>query len=392
MKTLSTTKSLSLETEKLELLVFDDMDKAEKPWRALEADGRAYVFQTYDWLTCWQRNIGEAGGIEPCIIWAGTASGKGLMLLPFGIEHRRGCRVLVWLGAPLADYRAPVLAKGSDRFLRDFAQSIWPLTLKALPKVDYIHLTSQPTAIDGQANPLLELAHRALPYRAHATVLEGDWESFYRRKRSSKSRNTERRKAKKLGGLGKLSFQIAREPAMIERMLEALGAQKSLRLQEKGAADLFAIPGLRDFLQDLTLTQQNRVQLAALTLDDQIIAVHWGALYRGRFYFLLPALDTGDFASFSPGSLLINHLIEWAFAEGLDLFDFTIGDESYKASWCERHEPIYETVLAISPRGHVATRLLELDALIRQRIRSQPWLYATAAAIRQRLAAARRVA
>ena len=36
----------------------------------------------------------------------------------------------------------------------------------------------------------------------------------------------------------------------------------------------------------------------------------------------------------SPGRLLLDHLIEWSFCQGLGEFDFTIGDEPYKATFC----------------------------------------------------------
>lgn len=307
------------------------------------------------------------------------------MLLPLGIERVRGGRALVWLGAPLADYRGPILAsKGAD-VVKTFSLTIWPMILEQLPQVDYLHLTSQPSCIGGQANPFLQLNHRELSYRAHNATLKGDWQSFYRVKRSAKSRNTERRKAKKLMAMGELSFKIATTPAMNETMLGALFDQKSTRLAAQGAADPLAIPGVQAFVRDLTKANvgEGPIQLAALLLDDRIIAVHWGAVHRERFYFLLPAIDIAETARHSPGGLLINHLIEWAFSQGLQLFDFTIGDEPYKAHWCEQIEPIYETLIPISARGQIVVAALKLDAFVRHQVRSRPWLYVLAADWRQ---------
>lgn len=367
------------------MLVFDGIAKAERHWRELEASGCCFVFQTYDWLVSWQHTVGEAAGIQPCIVWVGTEAGDGLMLLPLGIERVRGCRVLVWLGAPLADYRCPILAPEGADILNSFGQTLWPMILAQLPSIDYLHMTVQPASIGEQANPFLQLPHRTLPYGTHATALEGDWQSFYSAKRSSKSRNTERRKAKKLMALGQLSFKIATSPASCEPMLEALFAQKSMRFAAQGVADPLAMPGVQAFVRDLTRTKvgEGQIQLAALQLDDRIIAVHWGAVYRGRFYFLLPALDVGETARHSPGGLLINNLLEWAFSEGLTLFDFTIGDEPYKTHWCEQQEPLCETLIAINIRGRIAVAALRSDALIRHEIRSRPWLYDLAANLRR---------
>ena len=366
-------------------MVFDDFAEAEIPWRRLEAETHCHIFQTYDWLATWQRTVGDAAGVQPCLVWIGQGSGQGLMFMPLGIERRHGCRVLIWLGAPLADYRGPILAAGLDGLLADFAQSLWPTILKHLPKVDFVHLTSQPATIDQQSNPFCALAYRELPYRAHATRLQGTWEDYYRAKRSAKSRNTERRKEKKLRAEGDLSFKIAATPALTELMLENLFAQKSERLQSKGAADLFAVPGMVTFIRELTLGDSCRrhIHIAALQLDDRIIAVHWGAVYRDRFYFLLPALDVHELAHLSPGSLLINQLLEWSFAHDVKLFDFTIGDEPYKARWCEMHEPVFETLIPTSARGRAAVWLLRTDTYLRRLVRNQPWLYAVGSTIRR---------
>ena len=52
----------------------------------------------------------------------------------------------------------------------------------------------------------------------------------------------------------------------------------------------------------------------------------------------------------SPGRLLLEHLIECSFREGLRAFDFTIGDEPYKASFCNVSDELYRRMTADLPR------------------------------------------
>lgn len=379
-----------------EVTVFDEIEAAEACWRAFEADAHATLFQTYDWLAAWQQSVGTAAGVQPCIAFVRDEAGEGLMLLPLGIEKKRGCRVLVWLGAPISDYRGPLIRKDEGALLERFAEEIWPAIQAKLPDVDYLHLTGQPSRIDGLANPFAALGCRELPYAAHATRLEGDWPSYQQAKRSAKSRSTERRKEKKLRALGELTFTIATSPEAARPMLDALIEQKTARLAEKGAFDLFAMPGMRDFIEGLTAkeldagelndderadgepTDRPTIQLSALTLDGRVLAVHWGAIYRGRFHFLVPALQTGEHAQLSPGGTLINHLLAWAFEQNLEAFDFTVGDEPYKAHWCELTETMFETLLPVTARGWAAVLLLgSADRLYRE-IRARPKLHAAA--------------
>jgi CelD/BcsL family acetyltransferase involved in cellulose biosynthesis len=170
---------------------------------------------------------------------------------------------------------------------------------------------------------------------------------------SSKYRADSRRCWRRLEEHGTPRFQIAQTVDTALAMTEVMFAQKSRRLRERGAFDLFVLPEYRDYCRQATRDYQRSgmIHVSALMLDDRILATHWGAVWRNRFLLLFLSFADGDWARFGPGRLLLECLLEWSFANGLAWFDFTIGDESYKRIYCCTSEDLHRLVRPRSPLG-----------------------------------------
>ena len=69
----------------LELSLHHDLASIENDWRAFEESADCTVFQTFDWLSTWLRNIGVHEGAKPAIV-IGRHDGAILFLLPFAFE------------------------------------------------------------------------------------------------------------------------------------------------------------------------------------------------------------------------------------------------------------------------------------------------------------------
>ena len=93
----------------LELSVHYDLDSIENDWRAFEESADCTVFQTFDWLSTWVRNIGVHEGVKPVIV-IGRHSGATLFLLPFALETNGFVRKITWLGSCLNNYNGPLVA------------------------------------------------------------------------------------------------------------------------------------------------------------------------------------------------------------------------------------------------------------------------------------------
>ena len=82
----------------IRVTVHDDLATIERDWRDFEQRADGTVFQSFDWLSTWQRHVGSLGGVVPAIVAGRDASGGLLFLLPLAVERRRFTRWLTWLG------------------------------------------------------------------------------------------------------------------------------------------------------------------------------------------------------------------------------------------------------------------------------------------------------
>ena len=192
--------------------VHEDLAAVEQDWRAFETKADATVFQTFDWLACWQHHIGARHGVRPAIVVGRDTAGAVLFIFPLAVGAGRLARELMWLGSELCDYNAPLLAP-------DFGESVdrarflalWGAITQRLQdhphlQFDLINLTEMPERVGAQANPFLNLPVTINPSGAYLTHLTGDWESFYAAKRSSSTRRRDRTKRKRLAEFGEITL------------------------------------------------------------------------------------------------------------------------------------------------------------------------------------------
>ena len=368
--------------------ITSSFDEAEAVWRELEGTGDAFVFQTFDWQLTWYRVVGRGKGVRPCIAIVRAADdGRAVMLLPLGIVRRGLGRALIWLGGDLADYNGPVLApRVADDLAADDVERLWRQICSALPAFDYVDFRRQPVEIGDQRNPFQPLCNRADPIPGCSTRLEPSWSVYHAAKRSAETRRKERRKEGKLGKHGPVDFVIARTEAEIERIVAAMVAQKAASYERKGVRNLFRDQAYVDFIKAFTRAHAagEAAVLAAIEVEGEVVAAQWGVVRDGRFYCLVHAHDQGRFARYSPGNILLRRVLEWSCENGIAVFDFTYGEESYKDHWCECRLDLYDSLLARTPLGLAAVLGLRCRDGLRRAVKRSDQLRALANGVRRR--------
>jgi CelD/BcsL family acetyltransferase involved in cellulose biosynthesis len=331
----------------------------EAKWRQFESHAEMYAYQSYDWIAAWLFCCGTRERVTPRIVTIEDAHGKMIMLLPLGLALRSGGHAIIWLGGVFADYLGPLLAPGCSAWLtRTRFLGLWSDVEKALAPYDMLCLDRQPEWINETRNPFIDLPCIRNSSSAHATCLSSPYDSFVRTKRGTDWIRAERRKERRLAESGKLEFVNA-DTSNYSDLLDALIQLKSLRYREMGVKDQFASDAQREFLHRLSAACLGRgfVRLFALKLDEKVIAAHWGLVSRDRFYHMLPASSRRDYRRYSPGGLLLRHMLAWAIGQQLRIFDFTIGDEAYKLEWRDREMALFDCLVGRSLRGRIAVRL-----------------------------------
>jgi CelD/BcsL family acetyltransferase involved in cellulose biosynthesis len=329
----------------------------------LEESGDAYVYQTYDWLSTWYELVGVNGDLKPCLTVVMDGDGRPLMFLPLAVERHRLWMVLTWLGARFSDYNAPVLAPDAvDRLERiGGISSVWQALQHELLRFDYADFQRQPARIGNQPNPFVQLASIEGGHAAHSTRLSGDWQAYYTRKRSKKTRHNDRRKRRKLERHGQLEFLIARTPGDIDLLVSTMLRQKRAYVKALRKENVLDEPGYDEFLRaraEEGLTT-GETMLCGLVLEGDILAVQWGAVHKGRLYSIVASYDDGEHSNLSPGELLLHELFGWCFDHGIEVLDFTYGDEPYKQAWCEETLALSRGLMPVSAWGRIGAYALE---------------------------------
>jgi CelD/BcsL family acetyltransferase involved in cellulose biosynthesis len=340
----------------LEIEVFDSFDAAATAWSEFQKSGTLYVFQTREWLENWYQHVGGRSPVQPCLVSVFNDE-TPVAFFPFQVRAAGALRVLNWLGDELIDYGAPILGPGSTV---DFPE-VWAEVVRHLPAVDLIHLTRIPETVGAVANPMCRLNCRRYHNSAHFVELAGDWEDFYQRHAGAKTRSTDRRKHRRLSEMGTLEFKVtdgSAESVFADISGQMIG-QKIERYRDMRAPNIMAGEGVRDLFSRPTaaLRQSGLLHVSALELGGDVVTTHWGMKHGDRFYYFLPSYADGPWMKYSPGRLLLFELFKWSFENGVKVFDFTIGDESYKKDWCDREVRLFHYIEARTGKGRIVRSL-----------------------------------
>lgn len=343
----------------IDLLVSEDLAAIEQEWRSFERTADCTVFQSFDWLSTWQRHIGVRSGVAPAVVTGRDADGATLFILPLSVRQAGLARELAFLGSDLCDYNAPLLAPAFfGRF--DAAQFLeaWDVIaqrLQANPRLrfDYVNFVKMPGTIGAQPNPMLTLGVTANPSGAYLTHLAGDWETFYAAKRSSSTRRRDRTKRKRLADLGKVRLVNPERNDDILSTLDTLMTQKARSFARMGVSNLFARPGYADFYRALAIgpSSRNLVHVSRLDVGATPAAVNIGLTFGDCYYHLQASYDDGEVSRFGPGAAHLHDLMRQAIERGYRKYDFTIGDEGYKRDWCDTETTLYDHVAPVTWRG-----------------------------------------
>jgi CelD/BcsL family acetyltransferase involved in cellulose biosynthesis len=382
----------------VELAVYDSLDAVEAAWRRFEQEADCTVFQSFDWLSTWQRHIGLQRNITPVIVTGRRPGGELLFLIPLAVISGT-VRRLTFLGSTLCDYNAPLLARDfSEQISQARFQDLWKEILRLIQsrpqhRHDVVIFTKMPTLVGAQANPFLSLDVRLHPSGAHATQLRDTWEAFYQTRRSSATRRRDRTKRKRLGEFGEVQFVTPQEAGEIARTLETLMEQKSRSFARMGVTNIFTPPGHREFYSDLATNPRTRqlVHVSRLDVGPTWAAVNFGLVFHGAYYHVLASYDDGDISRYGPGAAHLRDLLSYAISRGCRLFDFTIGDEGYKLEWSDHLVQLYDHVSPTTVRGWPLVFWTRAGRHLKRAIKQNPVLWNAASRLRSAFAPAKAV-
>jgi CelD/BcsL family acetyltransferase involved in cellulose biosynthesis len=348
----------------MRIRIFNKFDPELKAlWLDLEARAKPYIFQRYNWLYHWKKTIGnESPRTELKVVLMEDSNGPQA-LLPFGLKQRQGVKILCFLGGNENDYHCPIYTQKGKLILQQ--PGLLEETYSKLPEFDILHIDKIPDEIAN--NTLFHKDNMYLSNYSYSAELPSSWEE-YKKRLTSKIKADSRRQYKRLAEKGELRFEsIVKGNKNIGKVLESFFEQKSKRYQATGAYDVLANKTVQSFYSEMPteLGKGVKTQLSALFLDNFVLATHWGVFDQTSFYLLMPTFAP-DWNRYSPGRLLIEHLIQWSIRQRLKVFDFTVGGEDYKKEWCNREVKLFEIIKARTFKGKIYFKALMAKRALKQ--------------------------
>jgi CelD/BcsL family acetyltransferase involved in cellulose biosynthesis len=388
----------SASSEELTFRIHSGLTAAESEWRCFEQIADSTPFQHYDWLAAWYRHIGIRTHVTPAIVVGRFVDGRTAFIMPLAVEKRGLVRRLSWLGQDLSDYNAPLLARNfSERVNANRFLALWQDVRSAIQsdgqlRHDWIAFEKMPQTIGAQTNPFCALNVAPNANSAHLTRLGANWDAFYRAKRSSATRRRDRSKRRHMTEFGEIRFVNAADPSDARRTLETLMAQKSLSFARKGIPDIFARPGYRDFFLDFVSNPATRhlVHVSRIEIGPIVAAANFAVVNGDCYYHILASYCDGQLAHYGPGALHLRELLAYAIKRGLRRFDFTIGDERYKAEWCDLRLNLFDYCAAATWRGWPASALSMTRRRLKRFVKQTPLLWQIALRLRSAVVGRRR--
>ena len=343
-------------------------------WAVLQHSGLATPYQTFDWLRCWCDALAAPLGITPLLVVMRGKQHQPIALFPLGISLGKGLHIGVFLGGKHANMNMGLFDRSALAELSGEAITAALREVASRHQIDLFHFENQPRSWEGVTNPLASLAHQASPSSAWKATLQSDDEAMISSLMSSESRKKLRYKEKKLAEIGPFSINQIAQADQIEAVLEAFFTQKAQRFGKLGIADPFADAPVKAFIHAAARAGlaegRPALSLFALKAGERILSVFGGAIHAERFTGMFTSFDADpEVAKYSPGDLLLLHLVRLMCRQGLHTFDLGTGDATYKNDYCKTEEPLFDTLLPMTWRGHVGARMIAVLLAAKRRIK-----------------------
>lgn len=365
-----------------------DLAKAEPLWRELQKRGAVVSpYQGYDWIRLWHAHVSARQGATPIIVAGFDFSGAPLFLWPLMRRRMGSFNVLVFFGDKhatlnMALWRADIAEKITADQMRDVLVEI----ARIEPELDFLMLFNQPERWHGVRNPFALLPHQSSNEDNFLLRMGLPGPQIIEREISSTMRSRLRNKERKLAKLKGYRYMRAATAEDVDRYLDAFFAQKSSKLTALGIDNVFAHAGVEDFIRaachDSLAGGNPVIELHALEGDGEILALFSGIHDGRRFTSMFNSHSASDHARYSPGLILLQHLVTDCANRGFESFDIGPGEARYKTFFCKEFEPIFDSVLPLSPRGRVLATWLRLLLRAKSAIKRSPLLWRAASSIR----------
>jgi CelD/BcsL family acetyltransferase involved in cellulose biosynthesis len=364
----------------LAITVHSDIRAAERAWGQLEADPWNSMHQAFDWCYAWVQTHGN-----PIAIVEGRIDGELAFVLPFEIESHAMVRTAQFIGSAFTNYNSGLFSadfrrKAAQMSSEDMERA---LTIALAGHADLIRLTHVPLDWRGERHPFAALPKVRNPNPAFQLPLGVDMEATIAPLNAKARRKKFRSQVRKLEAVGGFEHIRATSEADESTLLDTFFRQKAARFEAQGLPNVFQPAETQAFFRMALEMDRGGtdvpLELHALRLKGEHagkIAAIAGLSRKGDHVICqFGSIDDTLMPEASPGELLFWLMIERAALTGASLFDFGIGDQDYKRRWCRSETVHHDLMVAITPLGQLAERIIRALTLAKAAVKNNARLY-----------------
>ncbi len=339
------------------------------------------------WIRAWRETV-RPDSIAVLIV----DDGRPVFLLALEIVGKGPCKVARFIGETHANGNFVMadrtwLAGGA-------ASAAMPGLIAAIaaarPDIDVVALERLLPDYEGIANPLLALPHAKSPNLSLAVDLDGGFQrvvSGPSGKRKRKKHRTQARKYEAAGGYRRIEANTGEE---VDRALDAFFAMKASRFRQAGIVNVFGEADVQAFFRrlfrDALPLSPKPFVLHGLEVGGKLRAVTGSSRSGNRIICEFGSIADDEMVHASPGEYLFFDNIEEACAEGLAVYDFSVGDEPYKRLWCDIETQHLDVLLPLTLKGRLVAGSMRLFSALKSSIKNNPTIWRITKALRRRTA------
>ena len=317
----------------MEFTIYSEFsDDLKADWNRLLATSTPHVpFLRYEYLKAWWQHRGGGEWPQDAQLALIIAHEGGQMtgIAPCFTAVHQGSRRLLLLGSiEISDY-LDVISRDEDRprFIQGLFEfvSTCPSALGAVQVLDFYNILEDSPSIPA----FRAFAGAEIETLQHSPYirLPGDWEA-YLSAIDKKQRHEIRRKMRRAAEAEvPAELYFTTDAANLEADMQTF---LGLMAQDEEKAQ-FLTPDMREQMKEIMRVAFTGgvLQLAFLKVGDEFAAAYLNADYLNRIWVYNSGLDR-RFMEYSPGWVLLGHLLQWANEHQRDELDFMRGDEEYK--------------------------------------------------------------
>jgi CelD/BcsL family acetyltransferase involved in cellulose biosynthesis len=346
---------------------------------------RATIFQTPEWVDTLAEAAERSARATPFLVTVGRSGAPASMALPLAETVEGSRRLVSFIDFGLSDYNAPVLLT-DEAFSTEDVNDLWAAVKRLFGASDLICLAKLPETIGGRSNPLLALpSARKMSLTSCDTKLFTPWTECEAHMLSANYRGYLKSKRRSSEKHSPLQFRLVSNGRDAARAFDTMSAQRRERFTALGAYDVLSDPVWRNVYARLCQIGVNGGATRLFTLDfgAETIATLMGLAQGERLHVIMLTFANGEHRSLLPGLQLLRDVMSWAAEAGFTTFDFTIGDEEYKAKYAVTRHPLFEVVEPLSFAGLAPT----VTARAKAKLRAHPALLNAARLVASRVTA-----